>query len=440
MARFNYAVKYAVIATCLSPLRTGDAEGGVETVLLGSDGMPMIQGSSIAGALRAWVEHSRASEGSDAARSLFGDSLDAGGDGSSPLTVSDGTFKDFKTQTRPRLRMNPQTGAGDGVGKFEMCSVETGSTFGFDLLLQTMGRDQEKEQMLEEALSALHSGLITLGGQSSNGFGRVRLEVKRRHFDLTRQKHRQVWLQDSGDSALLELKPMKIRTVTFTVTGTTSGVLVRSGRSEQVKDEQNEIIAENVNTAMKDADTYVLPGSSLKGVIRSRASLIADYLNCPEVVTELFGSGGDAEAEAGAGRVRVRECRIKDVKKRVITRTRINRFTGGVMEKKLFSEEPVSGSISIQAEVLTRHPEVLTRDERCLGLLFYALRDFAMGLYGIGSEGSIGRGYIRDGELKVVDADTRCTLRFKDGRSTCTEGDTAFVERWLRALEGGGQA
>lgn len=421
MAAFDYAVKYAVTATCISPLRTGGTDGDVELLLLGSDGLPIVQGSSIAGVLRSWVQMNQSEE---AAEKLFGASRSGKlGDKTSLVTVSDGAFhSDVDTQLRPRLRMNRETGTGAETQMFSVRSVESGSRFDFELLLQTKGRDAEAEELLEKALSALHSGQIALGGQSANGFGLVELSVKRRSFDLKQKADRQAWLEEAEPTEALPLKKLKWDTITFTVTGTTSGVLIRSGERESIGEKHS------VATAMRDAQGSVLPGSALKGLIRSRAEQIGAYLGCSQAVEELFGS----EEQKTAGRLRVREGRIKDEKKRVITRTRISRFTGGVMEKKLFSEEPVSGEVSIQAEVFTR-------DAKALGLLFYAMRDLAMGLYSIGSESSIGRGCLTEGVLRVQNGEQSCTFRFEEGKPLW-EGDAEFVNVWLKALEGGGEA
>lgn len=422
MAAFDYAVHYAVTATCVSPLRTGGTDGDVEMVLLGSDGLPMVQGSSVAGMLRSWV--SKHGGKGDAER-LFGSSRSgATGDRTSLVTVSDGVFEvNAASQLRPRLRMDGATGTGMDSQKFAMRSMATGSVFRFHLLLQTSGRDENAERLLEQALSALHSQHIGIGGQSANGFGLVELSVKRRSFDLTQAADRVAWLEDAEPTEPLELSSLPSEAIAFTVTGSTSGVLVRSGQREKRGDKNS------VAMAIADAAGAVLPGSSLKGLIRGRAEMIADFLNCPEAVTELFGTQGSA------GLVRVQECRIEREKRRVITRTRISRFTGGVMEQKLFSEEPVSGTVCIEAVVKPRNKEKAI-DERCLGLLFYALRDLAMGLYSIGSEGSIGRGCLRDGVLTIADKGQSCTLRFADNETAC-EGDTGFVERWLKSLEGG---
>lgn len=427
MAAFDYAVKYALTATCISPLRTGGTDGDVELVLLGSDGLPIVQGSSIAGVLRSWVQMNQSEE---AAEKLFGASRSGKlGDRTSLVTVSDGAFRSYvSTQLRPRLRMNRETGTGMDSQKFSVRSVESGSRFDFELLLQTKGRDAEAEELLEKSLSALHSGQIALGGQSANGFGLVELSVKRRSFDLKQKADRQAWLEEAEPTEALPLKKLKWDTITFTVTGTTSGVLIRSGERESIGEKHS------VATAMRDAQGSVLPGSALKGLIRSRAEQIGAYLGCSQAVEELFGS----EEQKTAGRLRVREGRIKDEKKRVITRTRISRFTGGVMEKKLFSEEPVSGEVCIEAAVCSINVN-RPLSHQSLGVLFYAMRDLAMGLYSIGSESSIGRGCLTEGVLTVQNGEQSCTFRFEEGK-TLWEGDAEFVNVWLKALEGGGQA
>ena len=427
MAAFDYAVKYAVTATCISPLRTGGTDGDVELLLLGSDGLPIVQGSSIAGVLRSWVQMNQSEE---AAEKLFGASRSGKlGDRTSLVTVSDGAFRsDVSTQLRPRLRMNRETGTGAETQMFSVRSVESGSRFDFELLLQTKGRDAEAEELLEKALSALHSGQIALGGQSANGFGLVELSVKRRSFDLKQKADRQAWLEEAEPTEALPLKKLTWDTITFTVTGTTSGVLIRSGERESIGEKHS------VATAMRDAQGSVLPGSALKGLIRSRAEQIGAYLGCSQAVEELFGS----EEQKTAGRLRVREGRIKDEKKRVITRTRISRFTGGVMEKKLFSEEPVSGEVCIEAAVCSINVN-RPLSHQSLGVLFYAMRDLAMGLYSIGSESSIGRGCLTEGVLRVQNGEQSCTFRFEEGKPLW-EGDAEFVNVWLKALEGGGEA
>ena len=52
---FTLAVVYHVQATCCTPLRSSDALGNVDTVLRTPQGQAYLQGSSMAGALKAYA-------------------------------------------------------------------------------------------------------------------------------------------------------------------------------------------------------------------------------------------------------------------------------------------------------------------------------------------------------------------------------------------------
>ena len=73
-ATFTRAVRYRVEAVCLTPLRTGGADGAVETVLRDWTGRPFVQGTSLAGALRDWL----ADRDPDKVESLFGSQQQSG--------------------------------------------------------------------------------------------------------------------------------------------------------------------------------------------------------------------------------------------------------------------------------------------------------------------------------------------------------------------------
>lgn len=134
------------------------------------------------------------------------------------------------------------------------------------------------------------------------------------------------------DTVQLELSKEKAWGVQFVVTGQMSSVLVRSGRTERRGDQ-------TVALPMQENGHYLLPASSLKGCIRSQAERIASYLRREDLISTLFGEEAVRGFTGTAAKLRVHECRMEQVKQEtVITRTCINRFTGGVMEKRLFSQ------------------------------------------------------------------------------------------------------
>ena len=68
-AVFTTAIRYKVNAVCETPLRTGGAAGNTESVLRDSFGNAFLQGSSLAGALRNWLENNGEQK---TAKALFG--------------------------------------------------------------------------------------------------------------------------------------------------------------------------------------------------------------------------------------------------------------------------------------------------------------------------------------------------------------------------------
>lgn len=429
MASFTYAKRYQVTAKCISPLRTGGIGGDNNVVLTNVDGVPMIQASSIAGVLRSWLEDTKPAT----AKELFGDSNAAGGsDRTSKVTVYDGVFqKETQTQHRPRVRIDTKTGAGMDQHKFELVSVPTGSVFTFELILKTQNEEEfaQLKQLLEETLSALNEGFLTLGGQYSNGFGIVKLdEVKVCTFCMTNRDDRRAWLDNKGNYQVLPSLPdVTKELVTFRLTGVSNHFLIKSGTPLKGEDGKK-----SVTDAMQNPDgSYVLPGSSLKGVLRGRVSRIAAYKNAESEVNVLFGRENDPNIQGDnglPGQLRVKEYTLQGAKEQVVTRTRLDRFTGGVMQKNLFTEKTLSDQVCITVEVRKSTPAGNA-------LLFYALRDMAMGMYAFGSESSVGRGYLvkEKSTLTVIAGEKSCSFSFADGMKT-TE-DSTFIKEWLNALD-----
>lgn len=184
-AVFTHAVRYTVSAVCQTPLRTGNDD--VQAVLRDASGVPFIQGSSLAGALRSWLERQ---ESMKHVQHLFGSQEQEG-----HLMISDGRFEEqTQLEMRPRLRISPQTGCAEHGAKFDMAHVAKDSTFTFALTWLGTEADLDMLTSVEQMLAALHAGEIQLGAQKSNGFGRVTVSVKKRVFDLYQAEDREAWL------------------------------------------------------------------------------------------------------------------------------------------------------------------------------------------------------------------------------------------------------
>ncbi len=481
-ATFTYAVRYRVYATCQTPLRTGGADGDTELVLTNSKGRPMIQGSSLAGAMRAWVQQTH---GTAMAEALFGSQKRAG-----HLIVSDGTFnKDFEQSVRPRLKIDPKTGSAAEGQKFDLAQINAGASFHFTLTWLGQGDNTAERGALEETLAALNEGEIYLGGQKSNGFGRVELEVKTQTYDMKQEQDRMDWLLERPHWEPLPLPSLtKQPRVTFTLTGITDSILVKSSAVEYVKEGDNytsytpNLAERKQPLPPKSADgkqaqekqvvrdTPILPGSSVKGAVRAQAERIAQRTGREALVEDLFGRGPlEKDDDQGrpkvkpsgkqdnsktkpnnesakktdngkAGRLRFEDAKLEEVQPQKITRIRINRFTGGVIRAGLFKEEPLKSKVTL---TITAPADC---KEGC-ALLLYALRDLGLGLYNLGSGGAIGRGYLNvktltaecwkhteESEKRTKESKKRTvTLTFSEGGGYTVSDPDGLAAEWMKA-------
>lgn len=416
-ATFTKAVRYQADAVCETPLRTCGADGDTELVLRNWQGIPMIQGSSLAGSMRGWLEKTH---GKVLANQLFGSQEQAG-----HLVVSDAMFqKDARMETRPRLRMDAATGSAAAEGKFDVAHISTGERFHFSLTWLGDEAAISETSAVEQMLSAMQHGEIRLGAQKSNGFGRVSLSVKRRVFDLQEEKDRKAWLEDSADGAPIELPDLRGgNEVTFTLVGRTDSVLVKGAAVEQTDDGS---YVRNI----QEAGQPVIPGSSIKGVIRARASMIAKWKGLPDsTVDDIFGRESGKADNGIAGKLQFEDCRMSSDETRKISRIRINRFTGGVIRQGLFREEPVCSKVSLRITVPT------DCTVGC-GLLVYVLRDLALDLVSLGSGDAVGRGRISTESIRIETPDGEAASIIFDEDRNCTVTDpSGLIAGWLRELE-----
>ena len=418
-ATFTIAARYQVEATCQSPIRTGGTGLTSSQLLTDTQGHPYFQGASLSGALR---EYHRRTYGAAMNDALFGSLRSMG-----HLVISDGTFAGSPAwETRPRLRINGKTGTASDGGKFDVAHLPVGTKLLFSITWMGTEEDEAELSQIEQMLAALHQGIIRLGAQKANGFGQVRLEVRKQIYHMFEAKDRTAWLKEQDLAVPITLPPVaQPGVITLVLQGFADRVLVKSGAAER----RNQ---KNVTVPIQEQGVPILPGSSVKGAIRSRVSQIAAILGQTGVAEQLFGRGSAGEDNGVAGAVIVDDVRLSN-RKQEISRIRINRFTGGVVRKGLFTEEPVCSPVTLKLTV----PERL---EPLCSYLVYALRDLGLGLYNLGSGGSIGRGYLKVENVIVTMPDGRKGMLCFDEKRACTVEDPEGVIQALCSIreEGNG--
>ena len=413
---YTYAVRYEVEAVCRTPLRTGAVDGDPQMILQSRDGTALIQGASLAGALREWLEIGDAGM----AETLFGSQKQAG-----RLLLSDGVFdRTAERYTRPRLRINGVTGTADTGAKFDMAQLGSGSTFRFSMTWLGLDAREEEWKAVGQMLAALHGGAIRLGAQKSNGFGRVELRAWKRVFHLTDPTDRTAWLEGRYQGEPFALPALtRVRNVTFVVTGQADSLLVKAGAPLKDGDTQ-------YTPNLTEGGRAVLPGSSIKGAVRARVEMIARLLGLPdEKAEELFGRMSADGDDGKPGRVYFEDGRLSGEKAQRISRIRLNRLTGGVIRGGLFSEEPLACGVELRISA--------PNDPTACALLLYALRDLGLGFYNLGSGGSIGRGCISVREIRAITPDGGEARLLFDAERVCTAQDPdGIFQMWLDELGG----
>lgn len=449
---FQKIIRYFVTAVCTEPLHIGSASGSKEEVLIHPvDDVPFIQASSIAGVFR---EYYASTQGEDAGRvdRLFGDRKHEENQNSaeygSRVCFSDGYFSGCPVlELRPRVSINPKTGSCEtstvkgtdnrAGQKFNMEYIGAGAEFTFYIYLY----EEDRQADVEGILAGLCGEQVQFGGQKSNGCGYIRIrKLKKLVFDMGKPQDRKRWVQedglaDEGTDILSQVekagKESRKRDAAYEirVEGSTEGsMLVKSIAVPECGEGAPDSM--NIRNARKD---YIVPGSSLKGAVRSQMERIAAYLGRKEIICDTFGYAGSTEGDGQAGNIVFYDTVVGDReendKAALSHRIHIDKFTGGVMDGSLFHEKNISGDLTFRISIQDKNQP----DSTC-GLLLLALRDMAIHMMSVGGGYNVGKGMIDVRKITVTD--------WKDEKEAviCPEtgeivGGKEMIARCIRAAQ-----
>ncbi len=447
--RYDKVDKYLVYAKLNSPMHVGSEDGMAQEILLHPvTRLPFIQASSISGVMRNYYQNCFGNS-----EPLFGGTgID---EGQSMIKVTDGLFvnsNELILELRPRVKIDQKKGtvsSGEIKGskaesghKFDMEYVGAGAEFSFSVYHYCNEKDaNDYKDKIIQIFAGMQNGEVLLGGQKSNGCGDISIQdLYYKEFDLKTKDGRDDWLMEpsseiSGYKDIkTELKSSETGLYRITVNAKAeSSVLIKGYQVNDFgKDAADSI---NIQNAQKD---YIIPGTSLKGALRSRVMYIAEYLGLDQrTVDEIFGSGSAKDIRGTVGNARFLDAVIgtkeDNDKNEMSHRIHIDKFTGGVMNRSLFTEMSASGDINLRIDIVNKYVP-----ERAVGLIIMALRDMANGICNIGGGYHIGHGFLEISKIKVekdlnaaeIDFDNneirdereilkRCLSSVKEGISKC---------------------
>jgi CRISPR/Cas system CSM-associated protein Csm3 (group 7 of RAMP superfamily) len=423
------------------PLSVGGlGEGDMVDMDLARDGRGRyyIPGASLAGPMRSWMELNLIScdgkeNGEAIADNLFGYMKKDEGDRegyASYLFVEDAVIEDDK-QTRERrhgIKIEEPSGTAKDKFFYTRALLPKGSSFRLEMELDVEKGQRTAVEALKLLLEALQKGEIRFGACKTRGFGTMKLEnINVDYYDFSGKEASELdhWLkgENAGKRGLdalggtnnIFIKTDKERYEITIQWQPVSKIMVKSGRNGI------ETYMLPLVSRVEKGVVPVIPGASIKGVLRSQADRIlrtvfgGDTEETIKIVKDIFGD------EEQSGRIFVNDVYLRpegndipsaghwfseksDAMDRVTEHedhVAIDRFTGGASGGALYSARPVKKGISwdpirvvVDFSARSQATEERTRLVE-LALLELVVRDMECGLVPLGFGTNRGMGEIK---------------------------------------------
>lgn len=405
-------------------ISSGEDEWTDADILRDCNGNPFVPGSSLAGAMRAYLEKSK----SDICIMGYTGNDDTGK--MSSLFVSDLEF-DGKTVSGIRdgvaLDENKITKTGS---KYDMEILEgrTKGHFFLELVVREMDDEEEMDQELSEVLQGIQSGEIRLGSKKTRGFGKfelLSLSVKtferENYLDYAKAYEKDTWENalDEKESWLHKFSGEQ-RMVHITVPLRLKGGI--SIRQYAARKNEPDFVH------LTDHGVPVIPGSSIAGAIRHRereilCELKENGLNFPQSVNQIINRafGYVDGTEACSSQIVISETEIKEARFLTMVRTGISRFEAGVRDGAMYKERTcVDGRLVLDVSV--RKQKNPDDTGWILGILLMTLKDLQNGFLAVGGQTAIGRGVFSTDGPMLIDGEKNREDEFIQGLMKCLGG------------------
>lgn len=450
-----------------TPLHCGEQTDGIldDPVTHDPFGFWRIPGSSIAGVLRSYA-HEYFPEQENA---LFGQ---IGTENcSSKVWCSDAILLDYdqnfawkkvfegkkveivsQSYIRDHVSLDLKLGSSIQGGKFDEEYVPAGTRFALEIKLDGWLEkvNPETVQAFAGLIQSFKDGNMKFGAHSNYDYGTYQvIELDARKFDLTNAKELEQWLQipdtplfpkdlglpfDFKVSATKE-KPKDSISGTLDLPLCTDGPILIAGGSPTGSIDADLCFARTAVFDYKKKEVrehLIIPGSSLRGVIRHRIYQILESQKVDNPLEELENLFGCAKgSRIIKGKLGVADAEIYNAKEladmedcQIIQHVSIDRFTGGAMDSHLFNEAPLwQKHVSFVV-----HLNFTDLAPKQAALLLHALIDFAEGKLSIGNGVRRGNGHV------YLDSNTpiACNLTWNGEKLNSKDHDKA--KQWLAKI------
>ena len=466
-ARIIKKIIFNIPMQTYSPLRiSSGVDDGITDILVLKDkkGKAFIPGTSITGVLRAKMSNIY---GDRAVDRLFG-SIDDDGN-QSMINISDIVLENAKIINRDGIKIDSFTGVSKQGAKFDFEAIDKGATG--DLYIEVTLREsclseQNKPNIsyrkdhkdfaingdvygeLTATIADILTEGINVGSLTTKGYGKIksREPVKMYVFDFKNPQGAMKWWQYLNEGILQDVAYTGNNSVAVVSEedfvmqmefALTSSMIIRD-YDVDTDDEKEKIAA----VQMKSGEDFVIPATSIKGVLKSRAYKILMNLNhhdeqeAEDFLDKLMGRETDNKEDKGQkSRLYIDEVYIRPniLHSKKQSRNRIDRFTGGTIESGLFTDNPIWQTDKSKATIAI-NLQVQNCDEKEAGLMLLVMKDLWLGDLAIGGNKAIGKGVLKG---------KKCTIQYA-GESFLIQDDGDFhvsdnidkLEAYVQKLSG----
>lgn len=455
--------KADLVLTSAAVFGNGDSDPIIDMMILRDSCDPqkaLLPGSSLAGALRSYLEAINGKETIDAINHLFG-YVGADEDGEqSRLLISDAvSLESIQAELRDGVRIDHATRTAADQAKYDLEVLPAGTRFKleFEFIEQEDADSKKRFDLLPLVIHALHglqTGQISLGMKKNRGLGQCSVEGwDIQVIDMTKPAKIFAWLSNQLNGQKTDdlythfaITPPQLAsrypvTLTATFTFADDAMLIRSAPQDLALAPDTVHLQTRVDGTLQPA----IPGTSWAGVLRHRALRILHTLGVATAndhIDQLFGFVIERPAKAVASRISIKDSIIQHhaTEPLVQNRIAIDRFTGGAFDGALFSEMPVwktdrtCVTLEISIKPLRESHESLKPAE--VGLLLLLLKDLWTGDLAVGGTSSIGRGRLQGLEATLtVDGTEFCFKQATDGRNGLeVSGDREQLKKYVEVL------
>lgn len=388
-----------------SPLCIGSGQDDGITdslVLKDKQGKAFIPGTSLAGVLRDIV----CSHDSNLADLLFGNLSD---NRQSMINIDDVLLENSVYTVRDGVRIDSITNTAEDTGKFDYEVVERGAAGSFSATITIRKNDIEDKKAVEQLAAALADQLmygISLGAHTAKGFGEVKgSKIKVATYDFSQPDSLGAWLlgeMSQADIYAAAAKPLVADDDFYAEIDLALKTSLLVGAEPDAFDKGSGKDEGKVQKVMLSSNgDYVIPGTSVKGVIRKQAEHICRVVG--DYGDDFIGSlMGYSKADKAKQRSRLRTYEVylgEGVEAVNQSHVRIDRFTGGHMGSGLYTNKPVWQK-KADAKTMTMRLAISGCSDAEAGLMLLILKDIWTGQLAFGGDKAGGSGVMQG--LKAV--------------------------------------